>query len=217
MATNREAFDVIAPTWYGVRHWPLLRREMDGLAKRWKHGRIVNLGCGTGADFLPFASGFQLVGLDFSRGMLIQARRYQTVHNLSADLVQGDLTRLPFAERSVDHAVGIASYHLIEGESARRQAFSELLRVLRHAGEAFLTVWNHDQPRFQALSQDQTVPWRVGNVTVERYYHLYSISEFATELRQSGLEIVQLGYGTMRANETREDSRNICTLVRRPV
>ena len=215
MATNREAFDVISPTWYGVRHWPLLKRELDGLAQRWEHGRIANLGCGTGADFLPFASGFQLVGLDFSRGMLLQGLRYRVAHNVDAALVQGDLTQTPFADRSFDYVLGIASYHLVQGESARGQAFIELQRILRPGGEAFLTVWNHDQPRFRALPQDQSIPWRVSDVTVERHYHLYTISEFAEALRQSGLEILEMGFGTMRGSSTQEDPRNICALVRR--
>lgn len=217
MATNREAFDAIAPTWYGVRHWPLLRQQLEDLARRWGHGRIANLGCGTGADFLPFAAAFELVGLDFSRGMLREGLRHKAAHDLSAALVQGDLERMPFADCSFDHAVGVACYHHIQGESARRKAFSELRRILRPAGEAFLSVWNHDQPRFRTLPQDQSVPWRVGNFTVERYYHLYTRDEFAAALQQSGLEVIQLGYGTTGRHDSRADSRNICALARRSV
>jgi tRNA (uracil-5-)-methyltransferase TRM9 len=35
MATNRDAFDRIAESWYRVRHWPLLREELEQLAERW--------------------------------------------------------------------------------------------------------------------------------------------------------------------------------------
>jgi tRNA (uracil-5-)-methyltransferase TRM9 len=215
MATNREAFDAIAPTWYGVRHWPLLRHELEELAQRWGHGRIVNLGCGAGADFLPFARVFEMVGLDCSRGMLREAQRHETRHDYRASLIQGDLASLPFADAAFDYAVGIASYHHIQDEAARLLAFSELRRILRPAGEAFLSVWNHDQPRFRALPQDQSVPWRFGSIAVERHYHLYTRDEFATLLQQSGLEVVQLGHGTPKGDNPADDSRNICALIRK--
>jgi len=34
MTTNREVFDQIAESWYRVRHWPLLREELEELAQR---------------------------------------------------------------------------------------------------------------------------------------------------------------------------------------
>jgi tRNA (uracil-5-)-methyltransferase TRM9 len=216
MTTNREAFDAIASTWYGVRHWPLLRHELEGLAQRWGHGRIANLGCGTGADFLPLASDFELVGVDCSRGMLREAQRHQTKHNYRATLIQGDLASLPLGDSAFDYAVGIAAYHLVKDETARLLAFRELRRILRPAGEAFLSVWNHEQPRFHSLPQDQSIPWRIGKVVVERNYHLYTRDELESELRRSGFDVVQLRYGTMRTDSSKEDSRNICALIRKP-
>jgi len=216
MTTNREAFDAIAATWYGVRHWPLLRHDLEGLAQRWGHGRIANLGCGTGADFLPFTGAFELVGLDCSRGMLREAQHHQTKHNYHALLIQGDLTSMPFGDSTFDYAVGIASYHLVQDATARLLAFRELRRILRPAGEALLSVWNYEQPRFRSLPQDQAIPWRVGNTTVERYYHLYTRDELETALQRSGFDVVQLGYGTMKTGSSTEDIRNICALVRNP-
>lgn len=216
MATNREVFDAIASTWYGVRHWPLLRLELGELAVRWGHGSVANLGCGTGADFLPFKGSFHMVGLDFSRGMLRQALRHMARHGYRAPLVQGELTRLPFADCSFDHAIGIACYHHIQGESARRQAFSELKRILRPEGEAFISVWNHAQPRFRGMSQDQFVQWRDGATTLERYYHLYTREGLEATLRQCGFQVTEIGYGRLRRVATEQDPRNICALVRRP-
>jgi len=216
MATNRDVFDAIASTWYGVRHWPLLPHELEELAARWRHGRIANLGCGVGSDFLPFAGGFQMVGLDFSRGMLRQALRHMTRHAPRSPLVQGDLTSLPFADASFDHAIGIACYHHIQGESARGKAFSELRRILRPGGEAFVSVWNLAQPRFRGMEQDQFVPWRDGDTTLKRYYHLFTREGFQAELQQAGFQIVRIGHSTMRHDITRDDERNICALLRIP-
>lgn len=217
MATNREVFDVIASTWYGVRHWPLLPRELVELAARWQHGRIANLGCGVGSDFLPFTGDFHMVGLDFSRGMLRQALRHMARHATHSPLVQGDLACLPFADASFDHAIGIACYHHIQGESARRKAFFELRRILKPGGEAFVSVWNHLQPRFRSLEQDQFVQWRDGDTTLKRYYHLFTGEELRAELQRAGFEIVRIGHSRMRHDATKEDQRNICALLRNPL
>jgi tRNA (uracil-5-)-methyltransferase TRM9 len=216
MATNREVFDAMAPTWYGVRHWPLLQRELEALALRWQRGRVANLGCGTGADFLPFVRDFELVGLDFSRGMLRNALRYVAKHEVRAALIQGELRHLPFEDSSFDHAIGIACYHHLRGDVERQLALGELQRILRPGGEAFLSVWNHAQPRFESLPQDQFVPWQTAGVTLTRYYHLFTRDEFEALLRRCGFEILQLGFGTRRDISTEEDTRNICALVRRP-
>ena len=216
MATNRETFDAIAATWYGVRHWPLLRRELSALAERWGSGRLLNLGCGAGSDFLPFGESFHLVGLDNSRGMLRQALRHVARHGTDAALVQGDLTSLPFADASFDYAVGVACYHHVEGEEARTRALMELLRILRPEGEAFISVWNHEQDRFVGTPQDQNVPFRVGNTMLERYYHLFTMPELQSTLRCCGFQVLTLGHGASRASATQDDVRNICALVRRP-
>lgn len=216
MATNKDVFDAIAATWYGVRHWPLLGRELGALADRWRSGRLVNLGCGAGADFLPFAERFTMVGLDRSRGMLRQALRHAARHGSNIALAQGELTSLPFADAAFDHAVGVACYHHIKGEEHRARALAELMRILRPEGEAFISVWNHEQQRFRGAPQDQMVPFRVGDVTLTRYYHLFTREELGAELRRSGFELLTLGYGTSRSDASREDARNICALVRRP-
>jgi len=216
MVTNREVFDAIASTWYGVRHWPLLPRELGELVRRWRHGTLVNLGCGTGSDFTAFPESFRMVGVDFSRGMLRQAQRRLTKHGVRAALTQGDLRRLPFVDRSVDYAIGIACYHHIEGDAARAEAFVELRRVLRPGGEAFLSVWNHDQPRFRGASRDQFVPWRKGGTVLRRYYHLFTLDELQAALLRAGFQVVRIGHGAPRGDEAENDPRNICALVRRP-
>jgi tRNA (uracil-5-)-methyltransferase TRM9 len=73
MTTNREVFDEIAESWYRVRHWPLLEEELDVLAARWQYGKLLNVGCAHGPDFLPFSQGFELWGVDSSPAMLRQA------------------------------------------------------------------------------------------------------------------------------------------------
>ena len=55
-------------------------------------GRVLELGCGTGHKLIPIASdGHPCVGLDFSSGMLAEARRKADERGAAAEWVQGDM------------------------------------------------------------------------------------------------------------------------------
>lgn len=215
MTTNREVFDQIAESWYRVRHWSLLKEELDALAARWQNGKVLNIGCGHGADFLPFRQGFKLWGVDSSPAMLRQGLAYSTKHKLYVNLVASDALYLPFPDNTFDWAISVATYHHVKGRDEREKAFRELKRVLRSEGEAFLTVWNQGQPRFWFKSKEQHVPWRLKGKTVYRYYHLFSYGELRKLLVKTGWEIVTVSPENSYRFPIRNFSRNICVLVRK--
>lgn len=214
MTTNREVFDQIAESWYGVRHWPLLRKELEEMAERWQGGKLLNVGCAHGADFLPFSRSFELWGVDSSRAMLKQALRYSAKQGLYVNLMAADALFLPFPQHTFDWAISVATYHHIEGGPERERAFAELRRVLKPRSEAFLTVWNYGQPRFWLKSQEQQVPWKLKEETVYRYYHLFSYGELRKLLIKAGWEIVSMFPERSYRFPMRSFSRNICVLVR---
>jgi ubiquinone/menaquinone biosynthesis C-methylase UbiE len=215
MTTNRRVFEQIAESWYRVRHWPLLREELEDVAARWQSGKLLNVGCAHGPDFLPFSQGFELWGVDSSPAMLKQALRYCTKFEFYVNLVAADALSLPFSSNTFDWAVSVATYHHIQGSEGREQAFRELRRVLRPQGEALLTVWNHGQPRFWLKSKDQQVPWKLKEETVYRYYHLFSYGELRGLLIKAGWQIVSMFPEKSYRFPMRGFSRNICVLVRK--
>jgi len=215
MSTNREVFDQIAESWYGVRHWPLLREELEELAKRWHSGKLLNVGCAHGPDFLPFTEGFDLWGIDFSTGMLKQAQRYSGKFNFYVNLISADMLSLPFSNNTFDWAISVAAYHHIKDKNARERAFHELKRVLKPGGEAFLTVWNRGQPRFWLKSPEQEIPWRLRGKPIYRYYHLFSYGELKRLLTRVGFEIITLSPEKSYHFPVKNFSRNICVLVRK--
>jgi tRNA (uracil-5-)-methyltransferase TRM9 len=216
MATNREVFDEIAESWYRVRHWPLLKAELEEMAARWQHGKLLNIGCAHGPDFLPFRQGFELWGIDFSPVMLRQALKYRQKRAFYVNLIVADALSLPFPDNAFDFAISVAAYHHIEGRNQREKALGELKRVLKPGGEAFLTVWNHGQPRFWFKSREQLVPWRSRERSVYRYYHLFSYRELRSSLARGGWQIVSMSPEKSYHFPFKSFSRNICVVVRKP-
>jgi len=216
MTTNREVFDQIAESWYRIRHWPLLREELEEMAARWQSGKLLNMGCAHGPDFLPFSQGFELCGVDSSSAMLKQALRYSAKLKFYVNLIAADALLLPFPDNTFDWAISVATYHHIKGSEERGKAFVELKRVLKPQGEAFLTVWNYGQSRFWLKSKEQQVPWRLKEETVYRYYHLFSYGELKKLLVKTGWEIITMSPEKSYHLPIRNFSRNICVLVKKP-
>jgi tRNA (uracil-5-)-methyltransferase TRM9 len=215
MTTNREIFDQIAESWYRVRHWPLLEKELEELAAKWKSGKLLNVGCAHGPDFLPFRQGFELWGVDSSLAMLSQALKYSAKFKLYVNLMTADALSLPFPNNTFDWAVSVATYHHIKGNREREQAFVELKRVLKPQGQAFLTVWNHGQPRFWFKSKERQVPWRLREKTIYRYYHLFSYVELRKLLDKTGWKIITMSPETSYSFPIKNFSRNICVLAKK--
>jgi len=211
---TRDVFDRIAPGWYDFRHWSIFRRELEELAERWRGGRLLNLGCGHGADFLPFRQHFDLYGVDFSAEMLRFARKYSRKFNFSVSLALADISRLPYADGSFDRAISVATYHHLKGEG-RQAGLAELKRVLKPGGEAFITVWNRWQPGFWFKPKEIAVPWRKKAETLYRYYYLFSYPELERLVRKVGFEVLESFPESSSHFPLKFFSRNICLLVRK--
>ncbi len=207
---TREIFNQIAPGWYNFRHWSIFRHELETLAQRWRGGRLLNLGCAHGPDFVPFISSFELHGVDFSREMLRLAGEYSQKFSFDANLVLADITRLPYADSTFDRAISVATYHHLK-KNKQTAALNELRRVLKPGGEAFITVWNRWQTRFWLKGKEPAVPWRTGDETLYRYYYLFSYPELLKLVKQAGFRV--LGFPEGGRFPVRLFSRNICLLV----
>ena len=213
MTTN--VFDQIAPGWYNFRHWSIFRDELEEMARRWQKGRLLNLGCAHGPDFLPFQSRFELYGVDFSREMLRFARQYAQKFSFTVNLTQAEVSNLPYGNETFDWAISVATYHHITEKEKRLVALNELRRVLKPGGEAFITVWNHGQPRFWFRRSEVAVPWRTRNKTLYRYYHLFSYPELEKLARQAGFQVLKSFPESAYRFPLKLFSRNICLLVKK--
>lgn len=212
---TRDIFDQIAPGWYSFRHWSIFKNELEVLAKRWQKGKLLNLGCAHGPDFLPFTSGFDLYGVDFSAEMLRFARKYSQKFNFDVSLSLADISCLPFSDETFDWAISVATYHHIKGTEKQKSALDELRRVLKPHGEAFITVWNRWQPRFWFSRREVAVPWRKESETLYRYYYLFSYSELEKLVKEAGFDVLKSFPESSYRLPIKFFSRNICLLVKK--
>ena len=212
---TKEIFNQIAPGWYNFRHRSIFPTELEALAQRWRQGRLLNVGCAHGPDFLPFQQDFELHGMDFSVEMLKHAQRYSAKFEFNVSLIEADARYLPYTNDSFDYAIAVATYHHIQDKAERLQALQELWRVLKPGGEAFITVWNRWQPRFWLKKRNVMVPWRGKDKTFYRYYYLFNYSELEKLVQQAGFEVLQSFPEKAYRFPLKSFSRNICLLVRK--
>ena len=213
MTTN--IFDQIAPGWYNFRHWSIFRSELEALAQRWQKGKLLNIGCAHGPDFLPFKQNFDLYGVDFSSEMLKFARKYSRKFGFAVNLSLADVCHLPYSDETFGWAISVATYHHIAGKEEQQAALNELKRVLKPGGEAFITVWNRWQPRFWFKPNEVAVPWRKRGKTLYRYYYLFSYPELEKLVKRAGFKVLKSFPESSYHFPIKTFSRNICLLIRK--
>lgn len=99
--------------------------------------KILELGCGSGANLWMLAhEGFSTYGIDFAPTGLAYCHEVLKQWNVSAELMLGDMTALPYTANSFDAVVDVVSLqHLNCCQHA--QTFAETWRVLKPSGRFF--------------------------------------------------------------------------------
>ncbi len=92
-------------------------------SKRWqnngKKGKLLNIGCAHGPDFIPFRANFELYGIDSSLEMLHYGQKYAGKYDFEPYLALADASHLPFLDESFDWAISVATYHHLRDKTAR--------------------------------------------------------------------------------------------------
>lgn len=216
LSPDKAVFDQMAEGWYSFRHYSIFRPELEMLADRWQKGRLLNIGSGHGPDFLPFKDRFDLYGLDISGEMIRLARRYSRKFGFSVRLQVADARCLPFADKSFDWAIAVATYHHLKGHEDQLKALRELYRVLKPDAEAFITVWNRCQTRFWFRGKEIYVPWRAKGQIVNRYYYLFTYWELEKLAKKAGFQVLRSFPESRYCFPVKYFSRNICLLLKKP-
>jgi ubiquinone/menaquinone biosynthesis C-methylase UbiE len=134
----RQAYDQLAPDYdrmtfversvFGIDR--LRGRLLEGIS-----GHILDVACGSGANFPSFSAADHITAVDLSPGMLDIARRRAEQLGLSPDLRVMDAQQLDFADGSFDVVVSALSTCTFPDPVA---ALREMGRVVRPGGRILL-------------------------------------------------------------------------------
>jgi SAM-dependent methyltransferase len=177
-----EVYDESLPA-HVVEHY--LAKRTAYVAALCPPGRVLDVGCGTGALAARLADrGYSVVGVDPSEGMLEVMRARHP--GLKAVAASG--TALPFGEDEFDLVLTVAALHHVAEPEAVRQTLGEMTRVSRPAGR--ILVWDHNPRNPYWSSLMRRVPQDIGE---ERLIGEREIVDGLTAAGARILAIQQLG------------------------
>ncbi|HTY15577.1 MAG TPA: methyltransferase domain-containing protein [Methanoregulaceae archaeon] len=140
------AYDLVPGHQIGSREeWNAWERELSGDLPS-APGKVLDIGCGTGAMALVLARmGYQVTGIDLSGEMIAMARNKAVEDGIAIGLISGDAEKLPFDDGSFDI---IVTRHLLWTVPHPEIALREWYRVLAPNGRVLIIdgVWNDGSP-----------------------------------------------------------------------
>ena len=184
-------WDDIAEQWHKFRQQKF--KPVYDFIEEYKprKGKILEIGCGNCRNLIPFAKlGFECYGIDFSKKMLDQAKKFAVKNKVRIELKKADMTKIPYKKNYFDYVLHIASLHNLKTEKERIRSLQEAYRVLKPNGVVLLTVWNKLQLRFLFSKKDVFIPWFIKNKKYQRFYHLFDYFELKGLIKETKFKIV---------------------------
>jgi ubiquinone/menaquinone biosynthesis C-methylase UbiE len=205
---QREVWETLADSWTNLHI--NTEEEIVNFSKIINKGPVLDLGCGNCRNSLPFLERkIDCIGVDFSKGMIREAKKFLKKRKLNESLVIGSLDNLPFKKGSFLFVMCIRTLHHLETREFRLKALEEIKRV---GIKILMSEWERWQLRFiwQLIKSffsghfaDVYVDWNYHGKIYKRFYHLYTKKELENDLKKSGLKIEKIWY----------DDGNIWSLV----
>jgi len=168
-----------------------------------KNKKILNIGCAEPIDELQFIEKVEKwVALDINVKLIKTAEKIAK-RKLHLDLfsklefVQGDVTKLQFADNSFDIVLSFSTIEHIPDKKLREKAVLEMARVTRMGGNVIITVPNRYSTFYFAHNRNKKL-----GISDYEYAYLYTPFELRNIMKLAGLTPVKFiseynGFGAM--------------------
>jgi ubiquinone/menaquinone biosynthesis C-methylase UbiE len=178
-------YDPLGARWekqYGAE----LRRKLLGEA----HGRVLEIGVGTGHNFAHYPHVDELAGVEPSEPMLQRARKRAAETGRAVSLVNAPAEQLPFENESFDTVVTMAVLCTVDDPE---RSLREIRRVLRSGGRfRFLEHVRSPDPKLARWQDRLERPW--GFVAGGCHPNRRTLEA----IEGAGFEVVDLEQGELR-------------------
>lgn len=183
--SQKSVWNSIANAWSEFRQTPS-PTVIDFLKD--KKGKILDLGCGSGRNFMKIKSG-KLYGLDFSENMIELAKKDAIKKKLDVELKVMS-KKIPYEKEFFDSAICIAVLHCLN-KKEQKIMIDELYRVLKKNGKALVSVWGRKSPRLRNAKKESYIGWKTGETKQLRYTYIYNLEELKEQLKKAGFKILE--------------------------
>ena len=131
--------------------WIRISEEFLPVALQWKEKfhSVLDIGAGKGRHAFFFAENdFQVSAVDYSPSSIALIKQTAEEGNLAVDARVCDMTQLPYENESFDCVICFHTIYHTDYEGMRK-AVSEIGRVLKKNGEAYITFNSKENVKFQ--------------------------------------------------------------------
>lgn len=154
------SFDDLAARWNWL--YEACIASMPGVGGRLKKAipqirgpRVLEVSFGTGYLMERYAGKFETTGLDIHPDMLATTRKRLAAKGISANLVQGDAQKMPFADESFETVINTDAFTLYPDS---QKAMAEFRRVLVPGGRLVLLEYDYPTNRNWLGMQLMVIP-----------------------------------------------------------
>jgi len=227
----QKAYDGICESWDESRRRPFppmplfleeFQRRFSKRAGTLTHAKILDAGCGNARNSIWLSKKLPRAFIcccDSSAGMLHSASRNVAAacRAHSCRISRTDIEDIRHPSGLFDAVLCTAVLHHIPTNDGRVRALSEIRRVLKPNGFAFVTVWS-DPDETPGTDREVEFPTGRGG-KIKRYYHFFSRSELKYAARKAGFEVADAFYeaGGRRTDEQDcSKARNLCVILQKP-
>lgn len=177
----RDVYDTIADSWTNLRVRP--DQFVKDFSEQINEGPLLDFATGNGRNLVPFLEKkIDCVGIDFSKSMIKEAKKFLTKKKMKAKLVIADITKLPFKDKTFRTILAVAIIHHLETRNNRLKALREIKRV-SDSSKILISVWKDE-----TVAPDEYRLWTYHGKEYRRFYHFYTKEELEGDLLNVGIK-----------------------------